>query len=624
MLQKLNERIQGVVAWVIIILVAITFTLFGVDYYLQSRHSSSAKVKVNGQEISKQDFDVHYRRNVQFRDPEKTNFISESQFEQQILNDMIVRTLSVQAAHNNGFLVNKEQANSVIVSIPQFQEKGHFSNSRYAQALSGALYTTESFQKEVQDGMLTNQQRFALIGTEFVLPHEIERFVKLYMQKRDYSYLQIPVARFLHEAKISDADIQSYYNQHKNEYFSKEKVSIDFIRVSMQDVKKHVTITDEQLQQYYDENRHNYLTPARWRVARILLQFPKNASDEEIAQLKSKAYSLYDELQINPDKFNEKIKNFSADKNSQNGILPWVVAGSSTYDKYFVSFTEKNQILHPIKTASGYEIFKLIEYVAASTKSFAEVKPIIKEQLLADIAQNKYTDLLEKLSDLSYQTPDSLDLVAKSLNLNVEHSELFDKNGGTGVVDKNSKVIQAAFSADVLESGNNSELIQLDNESVVVLRVNKRILAYAIALKDLKDSIRTKLTFIKAKEIAKNFGEKLLSSQDISSKNNFQEISKYNLKWKNIIQAGRDLNNIDTTINELAFSLSSRGKKSGITLTNGDFVVVYLSKIYDGDVNSLDKEQLSSFTQQIESSYGLLDYNLYINSLMKQANILRS
>ena len=35
MLQKLNERIQGLVAWIIIILVAITFTLFGVDYYLQ-------------------------------------------------------------------------------------------------------------------------------------------------------------------------------------------------------------------------------------------------------------------------------------------------------------------------------------------------------------------------------------------------------------------------------------------------------------------------------------------------------------------------------------------------------------------------------------------------------------
>ena len=44
MLQKLNERIQGVVAWLVIILIAITFTLFGVDYYLQSHQTSNAKV----------------------------------------------------------------------------------------------------------------------------------------------------------------------------------------------------------------------------------------------------------------------------------------------------------------------------------------------------------------------------------------------------------------------------------------------------------------------------------------------------------------------------------------------------------------------------------------------------
>lgn len=47
MLQKLNEHIQGVVAWLVIILIAITFTLFGVDYYFQSRQISDAKVIVN-------------------------------------------------------------------------------------------------------------------------------------------------------------------------------------------------------------------------------------------------------------------------------------------------------------------------------------------------------------------------------------------------------------------------------------------------------------------------------------------------------------------------------------------------------------------------------------------------
>ena len=40
---------------------------------------------------------------------------------------------------------------------------------------------------------------------------------------------------------------------------------------------------------------------------------------------------------------------------------------------------------------------------------------------------------------------------------------------------KNKQVINSAFSHDVLELGNNSEPVQLDNDSVVVLRVNKHI-----------------------------------------------------------------------------------------------------------------------------------------------------
>ncbi len=65
------------------------------------------------------------------------------------------------------------------------------------------MYTPESFQKEVQQGMLLNQQRFAFIGTAFALPHEIKQFVKLYMQSRDYDYMQIPALRFVSPANIS-------------------------------------------------------------------------------------------------------------------------------------------------------------------------------------------------------------------------------------------------------------------------------------------------------------------------------------------------------------------------------------------------------------------------------------
>jgi peptidyl-prolyl cis-trans isomerase D len=63
-------------------------------------------------------------------------------------------------SRSHGFEVSPAQANSAILSIPQFQQDGHFSKDKYQQALTGALFTPETFQKEVRQGMLLNQQRF--------------------------------------------------------------------------------------------------------------------------------------------------------------------------------------------------------------------------------------------------------------------------------------------------------------------------------------------------------------------------------------------------------------------------------------------------------------------------------
>ena len=116
MLQKLNERIQGVVAWVVIILIAITFTLFGLDYYMQSRHETNAQIEVNGQPITKEAFELNYRRTRQLRDPSQMTVASENQLKQQIMDEMIVNNVSMQSARSNGFEVGVVQANAAIVN----------------------------------------------------------------------------------------------------------------------------------------------------------------------------------------------------------------------------------------------------------------------------------------------------------------------------------------------------------------------------------------------------------------------------------------------------------------------------------------------------------------------------
>ena len=623
MLQKLNERIQGVVAWLVIILIAITFTLFGVDYYLQSHQTSNAKVLVNDHPLTNQAFETNYRRTRAQQDLAQMTAASEKRLQNQVLDQMIANEVTIQSARHYGLEVSPNEANAAIVNIPQFQEDGHFSTERYQQALSGALFTPETFQNEVRQGMLLNQQRFAFMGTSFALSAEIKRFVRLYMQTRDYDYLTIDSSRFEKSANVSTDMIQNYYKNHQNDFMTPEQVSIDYVTLSMHDIRAGINVSKDDINRYYGENKNNYLTPAQWHVAHIFFAVPEGASQSDIAIIQKKADNAYITLQQNPEQFNQLVNTLSDDKLSiaNKGLLPWMTAGQDEYDKILSYITKPGQISKPEKTKHGFEIFKLIAYKPVSIKPQTEVETTIKEQLIAEMAQAEYAHALERLTDMSYQTPDSLIPVSDALKLKVNKSKLFSRVGGSDSLTQNKQVIQAAFSHDVLDLGNNSDPVQLDNDSVVVLRVNKHLTRQQQPLNAVTDLIGTTLAkqeaFLKAKEIGSN----LLNP--VEDKQQKELVIANRLEWHSVSQASRDYDKADILVNDLAFNLLRPESRDGVILQNGDYVVVRLKQINDGKLSTLDKEQQDGLVQQIESSYGMMDYDLYVNSLINHAKIVR-
>ncbi|KTC71664.1 peptidyl-prolyl cis-trans isomerase D [Legionella birminghamensis] len=622
MLQKLNERIQGLVAWIVIILIAVTFTLFGVDYYMQSHQASDVEVTVNDQPITKQAFEVNYRRARQQRDPSEMSTESDMALKKEVLDGMIMNEVTVQAAKKAGFEVSFEQANAAIQSIPQFQQDGHFSAERYQQALSGAMFTPESFQQEVRQGMLLNQQRFAFIGTAFALPGEVKRFVKLYMQTRDYDYLQISTKSFMDKSQISNEQVDAFYNSHKKEFISPEKVVINYVRLSMQDVRKNLKINDEEVKRYYEENQNNFLTPAQWKVAHILFALPADASDEAVDQVKQNADEAFQALQNNPMQFSQWVKTMSADKLSINndGVLPWIMAGQTQFDKALSDLTTPGQISAPFRSSNGFEIFKLIDYKPAQLKPFDSVKEQIADQLMTELSQARYAQLLEQLTDLSYQSPDSLEPVADELKLKIEQTQPLSREGDDSELGKNRQVVNTAFSHDVLKLGNNSEPVQLDSDSVLVLRVKKHIAASEKPLAEVREDIINRLALQNAANKAKALGTNLLSTK-LDSSEDEKLIAANQLKWQEIDNATRDTDKAEAMINDLAFSLAKPNSQDGRKLLNGDFVIVRLKKITDGKLKNLDKEQQASLAQQIEANYGLMDYDLYVNNLVAKAKV---
>lgn len=619
MLQKLNERIQGLVAWVIVGLVSITFTLFGLDYYLQSHRTADVKVTINGHTITKEDYELNYRRLSQSQSQEALTPEQEKELKQQVLSEMMVNAVSVEAARNHGFEVDGAQATAAILQIPQFQEDGHFSNSRYAQALNNGFFTPQTFQQEVRQGMLLNQQRFALIGTEFVLPSELDRFIRLSMQNRDYQYAVIKAGDFLANTTVTAAEEQEYYKTHQQQFMTKEQISIEYVRLSMQTIKDKIIITPEQIERYYEDNKSNYMTPAQWQLAYV--RFPVNSVDsesEQDEQMKKIADQWYETVRDKPKQFSSLTQKAVHEHKAQAGLLPLVIAGQSNLDKYLVNLTQPGQISEPIRTKQGYEVLQLKSYKPAAIQPLAEVKHVITEQLQQEAAQEQYAAMEDRLSELSYQNPDSLAPVASSLNIPLEHTTtLFSQGRPTqDAITQYPAVMQAAFSHDVLMFGNNSEPIQLDADTLIVLRVKQHIPAALQDIAQVKTVIDAILAKQKASLAAQRYGKDWINSVASSPRR------LAHLQWQSITGANRDSDLSDAQINEIAFTARDIGSYHGGMLSNGDFAIVRLTKITDGHVDMQDKEQLRNLTQQLEANYGLMDYDLYISQLMTQAKIV--
>ncbi len=620
MLQKINERIQGVISWVVIILVALTFTLFGLDYYFQSHQTSSAVAEVNGQSIPKRWVDLAYERLRQGRDPADINAIPERQIKEKILDDIILRQVSITSAERFGFGVSPAQADQAIMNIPEFQKDGKFSSDRYQQVLSNALFTPQTFQEEVRQGMVLNQQRFAFMGTTFVLPNEIKQFVKFYSQTRDYRYIQIPVTRFLSSVNPSEAQIQAYYDAHSKEFNTTKQAIIDYVQLSMADVRKKVHPTDESVQRYYEDNQNDYLKPAEWKVQRLTWLLPEAATDEEIEQIKLKAKQAYTTLQNKPEQFDTYSQTLAIENVGTIAVteLPWVVAGSSSLDKSFSKFAAIGSLLPPVESSKSIDLYKLTDFRPATVRPFVEVKQEIEEQLITETAQSNYAQQLELLTDQSYQTPDALAPIAESLGLSVKRSTPFSMKGGDQLITQNPLVIQAAFSHDVMALENNSAPIQIDNDNVIVLRVARVIPAKLKPLNEVSATIKQLLALKAAEAKVLEIGKAILALKSPEATNAF--LQENNLSWMHAKDLTHDSDSPAPSVNDIAFSIARVGERSGLEIDKA-YVVVELTGIQNGKIQALDKEQISNISQQIEANSGVLDYDLYINQLVSNSKI---
>ena len=621
MLQHLRDNSRGVISFILIGFLVIIFALTGVEALFNWDTSANQAAKVNGETVT--EMDVTRAIGVQkqqmlstYGDQIPAEFLSDEYLRKPVIENLVQRLVLSQAAEASGMTVAQTYLGEQIASAPQFKnDAGVFDNNRYQQVLRNMGYTHSTYSKILADEIVINQLQSAIAASAFATPTQIDEVVALSFQSRDIAYVILPASQVRDSITIDTADIEAYYQTNQQLFTSEEQIAVDYISLSVQDLMKNITVTEEQVRKQFELNLASFVAAPERQAAHILIE---NNDAEKIK-------SISDKLAAGED-FSSIAKELSDDLGSkdQGGDL-----GFSKGDAFPSEFEEAlatlkvGEVSGAVKTDAGTHFIKLLAEKGSEPPSFEEQKAAIEEQLKRSEAETQFVAQLERLREESYNA-DSLQDVAQSLGLKAENSGLFERSKGQSLM-ANPKVVSAAFSTDVLQEGNSSEVIEIDSSNVIVLKKTDYKPSQVKPLKEVEEQITATLKDQKTKALLDEQAQKFIV--DLKSGADFSELSKTaGVEYKEVISATRNSGDIDSEVLRNAFAMDKPSSTSPsvdkVLTAAGDMAVVTLKAVTPGNYDKVTPEQKTAITAQLSSIYGSNDFTSYREFLKNAADIV--
>jgi len=626
MLQLIRDRAQGVVVWVIIIIIILAFALVGVNSYL-SDDAEAFVAKVNGEEISLRDFQRTFQQERAFRqqlfgDNTDSPLLKEDVIKREAMNRLISAKLTAQTVVDAGFSVSNQQLNARIRAIPQFQSDDQFDVQLYARLLSSQGLSQKRFEDSLKRDMLTTQFMSGVMDTEWYSDFELDRLLALQNQQRRIGYMQLKQSAFDKEVEVSDAEVEDFYNANLSQFAVPEQVSIEYLELSMADLVSDGPVDDEVLREMYQDRAADFVVDEERRASHILIKTSDSVSDE---QAKATADDLLQRINKG-ESFSQLAKEFSEDAGSAalGGDLDYFAKGLMVPSFEEAAFAMKTgEVSEPVKSPYGYHIIKLTDIRAGHGESFEDVRDQLLQQYRDEKAEEIFYETADLLTNLTFENADTLTVAAEELELEIKSSDYFNSGFGLGI-SSDARVRDAAFSIDVLEAGNNSEIISLSDSRLIVLRIKDRKPVTHRELSVVSEQIKRQLGESKRADIAQQKGLDII--EQIKSGEKPEKLAKQNmLDWNITGFINRNDSSVDASILSLAFALSppQEGESSvkGLSIAGGDYAVVMLYDVQSGNVETVANEERDQLRESSARGIGQHVAASILDALKQRAEI---
>lgn len=634
LLQKIRDHAQGWFAYTIIGLLIIPFAVWGINYYFEGGGPMDAAI-VGDSKISLQEFQRSYQQQRQRlqtmlgsnADPA---LLDGPRLKQDVLRQLIDERVLNQTARDQGLRVGDQQLHDAVLALPIFQQNGGFNRELYERLLRSQGYTAAVFEEALRQSLTIQQLRDGIINSALATPTELESLFMLLKQQRELQYVTLPLAKYATQATVNDAAIAEYFEKNKEHWVNPEQAQVQYIELKLAQIAENSVPSANELQAAYQEQIAKYSQPEERSASHILIPLPLNADQGTVETARVKAQQIADRIHTGGKSFDQALQEAKTDpatgtvEGGELGVISKGMFDSPAFENALYALQKVGDVSEPVRMPSGFHIIRLDHVTPAQVKPFEEVCEAVAKEFRQQQAESRFYEISQTLANLGYEHPDSLEPVAKALNVPIQESGWFSRNSGDGITTI-PKVVESTFSEEVLKRGLNSEPLELEPGHVVMLRVKEHKDATPQTLEEAREDIVKILRDQKAREAIAN--DVAILKTRASQGEHLQTLAgELGGEYKNTGLVGRDAPAVDAAILDVAFHLPQpeTGKVAiGTTaLANHDQVVLEVMRVVPGQKDARSEDEHKALAQQLAQQAGSEQFESLLNSQRLQTKIV--
>jgi peptidyl-prolyl cis-trans isomerase D len=377
-------------------------------------------------------------------------------FAERAAQNLISRQAIIVEAQRVGLRVNDEEVRDELQHgrySPTFFPGGNFvGQQQYEAILQGADLSVPVFEQTIKNDILLDKFRNLITGSALVTNAEVQQEFEKQNVKVKFDYAVLRKDDLLKQIQTNDAELKAFYERNKASYNNSvpEKRKVRYVVLDMARVQSGTSVSSQELESYYDQHKDEYRIPEQVSVSHILIKTPLPGPDGKVdprgvEEARKKAEDILKQVKSGGN-FADLAKKYSEDPGSgkNGGSLGFIGRGRTVPEFEKAAFSlDKGATSDLVQSSYGFHIIRVDDKQAAHVKTLVEVKDQIEESIKQQKAAQAVTNQVNAL--LNQARSEGIEKAAAAKGLQIVSPDFVSKTDALPGIGNSPQFMNAVF-----------------------------------------------------------------------------------------------------------------------------------------------------------------------------------